>query len=157
VNIQKSMSNNDLVISAALQAQVNQARQSGEMLKKTEPRAVKAWYELASTRVFIELQNGIVMGFPPQLLQGLESATPEQLAEVEVTPSGYCLYWESQDVDLAVPELVAGSFGTKAWMAELGRQGGKAKSSAKAKSSRENGKRGGRPKKALTSTLVKEN
>jgi Protein of unknown function (DUF2442) len=150
------MSKNDFGISAELQEQINQARRSGEVLEKTEPRAVKAWYELASAKIFIELQNGVVMGFPPHLLQGLESATSEQLAEVEVTPSGYGLHWESQDLDLAVPQLVAGIFGTKAWMAELGRQGGKAKSSAKAKSSRENGKRGGRPKKSLTSAQIKK-
>ena len=62
------------------------------------------------------------MGFPSQRLQGLEDATPRQLAEVEVTPSGYGLHWESLDIDLGVPELVAGLFGSKAWMSELGRK-----------------------------------
>jgi Protein of unknown function (DUF2442) len=147
------MSKDDFVIDAMLQAQINQARQAGEVLDETEPRAVRAWYELTSARVFIEIKNGVVMGFPYQLLEGLESATPEQLAEVEVTPSGYGLHWEGLDVDLGVPQLVAGIFGTRTWMKELGRLGGLVKSTAKAKASQENGKRGGRPRKAKTSVL----
>jgi hypothetical protein len=80
--------------------------------------------------------------------------TPKQLAEVEVTPSGYGLHWESLDVDLGVPELVAGLFGTKAWMSELGRQGGQSKSSAKAQASRDNGRSGGRPRKTALEVNV---
>jgi Protein of unknown function (DUF2442) len=145
------MSNDRFEIDAALQTQIKQARQAGEVLGETEPRAVKAWYEVQSERIFIEIQNGVVMGFPYKLLQGLELAMPEQLTEVEVTSSGYGLYWKSLDVDLGVPQLVAGIFGTKTWMSELGRLGGQAKSAAKAKASKENGKRGGRPRKAETS------
>ena len=89
-----------------------------------------------------------MIGLPYNLLQGLESATPEQIAAVEVTPSGYGLHWES--LDLGVPELIAGVFGTKAWMTELGRLGGQVKSAAKEKAARENGKRGGRPRKPET-------
>ena len=49
--------------------------------------------------------------------------------------------------DLGIPELVAGIFGTKSWMAELGRKGGQATSSAKSAAARKNGKKGGRPRK----------
>lgn len=147
------MSKDDFAIDPALQVQINQAREAGEVLDETEPRAVKAWYELTSARIFIEIKNGVVMGFPYQLLEGLESATPEQLGEVEVTPSGYGLHWESLDIDLGVPQLVLGIFGTKTWMKQLGRLGGLVKSTAKAKTSQENGKRGGRPRKAKTSVL----
>ena len=118
-------------------------------LDEAEPRAIHAWYAADSGRVFIELKNGIVIGFPCGLLQGLGNATPEQLAEVEVTPTGYGLHWQGLDADFAVPQLVAGIFGTKSWMAELGRRGGQTKSTAKAKASRKNGQRGGRPRKEI--------
>jgi Protein of unknown function (DUF2442) len=88
-------------------------------------------------------------GFLYQLLQGLENGTPEQLAEVEIMPTGSALHWESLDADLGVSQLVLGLFGSKAWMTELGRQGGKLKSVAKAQASRENGKRGERSRKAI--------
>ena len=138
-------------ISPELIAQFDQARAAGKALAETEPRAVKAWYAADSERVFIELTNGVMMGFPYQLLQGLANGTPEQLAEVEIMPTGSALHWESLDADLGVAQLVSGLFGSKAWMTELGRHGGKSKSDAKAQASRDNGKRGGRPRKTEAS------
>jgi Protein of unknown function (DUF2442) len=142
------MLNNE--ITAELQTVIDKSREVGEKLVTTEPRAVRSWFD-GVDKIFIELKSGIVMGFPYHCLQGLESATTEQLSEVETTPSGYGLHWESLDVDLAVPQLVTGIFGGKAWMAELGRQGGKSTSLAKAQAARDNGKRGGRPRKNLSS------
>jgi hypothetical protein len=143
----------DRNISAELQAEIEQARATGKALAEVEPRAVKAWYAADSDRIFIELNTEIIMGFPSARLQGLSDATPKQLAKVEVTPSGYGLHWESLDVDLGVPQLVAGLFGTKAWMTELGRQGGKSRSPSKAQASRDNGKLGGRPRKTDNSQV----
>jgi hypothetical protein len=117
-------------ISPELIAQFDQARSVGQALAEVEPRAIKAWYVAESERVFIELTNGVIMGFPYQLLQGLEHGTPEQLAEVEIMPTGSSLHWESLDADLGVAQLVSGIFGSKAWMAQLGRQGGQVKSIA---------------------------
>jgi Protein of unknown function (DUF2442) len=138
-------------ISPELIAQFDQARAAGKHAAETEPRAVKAWYAADSERVFIELTNGVMMGFPYQLLQGLANGTPEQLAEVEIMPTGSALHWESLDADLGVAQLVSGLFGSKAWMTELGRHGGKSKSPSKAQASRDNGKRGGRPRKTVAS------
>ena len=118
-------------VSPELIAQFDQARLAGESLAETEPRAIRAWYTADSERIFMELNNGVIMGFPYQLLQGLENGTPEQLAEVEIMPAGSALHWESLDADLGVSQLVSGRFGSKAWMTELGRQGGKLKSVAK--------------------------
>jgi len=48
-----------------------------------------------------------------------------------------------------VPGLLQGTFGTRRWMAgELGAAGGKARSTAKVAAARENGRKGGRPRKA---------
>jgi Protein of unknown function (DUF2442) len=141
-------------ISIELQAEIDRSRVAGQALDESEPRAIKAWYAADTDRIFIELNTEIIMGFPSQRLQGLEDATPRQLAEVEITPSGYGLHWESLDIDLGVPELVAGLFGSKAWMSELGRQGGKSKSAAKAQASRDNGKSGGRPRKTSSEVNV---
>jgi hypothetical protein len=48
--------------------------------------------------------------------------------------------------DLGVAELAAGIFGSKNWMSELARFAGSRTSVRKANSSRQNGKRGGRPR-----------
>lgn len=90
--------------------------------------------------------------FPPELVQGLVDASPDDLAQVELTPSGEGLHWETLDVDLSIPSLILGIFGTKAWMAELGSRGGSVTSTAKARAARQNGKRGGRPRKTAQDT-----
>jgi hypothetical protein len=76
----------------------------------------------------------------------LQDATAAQLAKVELTPLGTGLHWEALDADLGVAELAAGIFGSKVWMSELARAAGSKTSARKASSSRENGKRGGRPR-----------
>jgi len=96
-------------------------------------------------RFIVELTNGCQFVFPPGLVQGLEGAPSESLAGVTVTPSGEGLHWGDLDVDLSVPNLALGIFGSRAWMRELGRRGGAICSAAKADASRRNGRKGGRP------------
>jgi Protein of unknown function (DUF2442) len=53
------------------------------------------------------------MGFPYQLLQGLANGTPEQLAEVEIMPTGSALHWESLDADLRSAPIGIGVVSTR--------------------------------------------
>ena len=130
--------------------QIAQAKQAWKIAEATEPRAESVQYNQSEDLIVIKLKNGAIFCFPPRLAQGLESASPEQLADVWLPPSGNSVHWESLDVDFGIPELVAGIFGTKSWMAELGRKGGEATSSAKSAAARKNGKKGGRPKKNIS-------
>lgn len=57
--------------------------------------------------------------FPAELAQGLAGASPKNLAEVQVTPSGVGLRWPALDADFSLPNLLAGEFGSKGWMAKL--------------------------------------
>ncbi|HSU13087.1 DUF2442 domain-containing protein [Longimicrobium sp.] len=132
------------------------AVERGRIADETEPRAVSARYNHDTGRIEIELRNGCLFAFPAQYGQGLRGATPEQLAAVEILGFGEALHWEEIDADLGVPQLVAGVFGSKAWMRELGRAGGKVQSDAKARASRENGKKGGRPRKTRTVPSTQE-
>jgi len=95
--------------------------------------------------MIVELTNGCTFMFPPRLAQGLETATAAQLAAVEILGAGYGLHWEALDVDLSIPGLLAGLFGTKAYMAQ---HAGQATSPAKAAAARANGAKGGRPRKS---------
>ena len=54
------------------------------------------------------------------------------------------------DADLYLPALLNGWLGSRRWMAaHMGERGGRARSAAKRTASRENGKLGGRPRKAV--------
>jgi hypothetical protein len=122
------------------------ATKAGEARLARQPRAAKAHYDARKARLVVELTNGVILMLPPKLLQGLGDATASQLAEVQISPLGTGLHWEGLDADLGVAELAAGVFGSKMWMSELARQAGSRTSARKAASSRENGKRGGRPR-----------
>ncbi|HEX5726291.1 MAG TPA: DUF2442 domain-containing protein [Longimicrobiaceae bacterium] len=132
------------------------AVEQGALEARTQPRAVSARYDPETGRIEVELRNGCLFAFPAHLAQGLGGATPEQLAKVEVLPTGYGLHWEELDADLSVPGLMQGVFGTAAWMRELGQAGGRVRSPAKAAAARENGRKGGRPRKRSSSPAARE-
>lgn len=125
-------------------ADIDAALHRGARAQAQEPRAVAARYDRSTGRVVVDLDNGCIFAFPPALAQGLDTASESQLEVVEILGRGYGLHWEALDVDLSLPGLMAGLFGTQAWMA---RRGGRVTSSAKAAASRANGAKGGRPKK----------
>ena len=125
-------------------AEIDAARERGRIAQQTEPRAAAARYDGKNSRIIVDLTNGCTFTFPPRMAQGLETATDEELAAVEIMGAGYGLHWEALDADFSVPGLLAGLFGTKAYMA---RRAGQATSPAKAAAARVNGARGGRPRK----------
>lgn len=117
-------------------------------LAKT-PRAVSARYDQCAGLIRIELSSGLGVSFDPHDAQGLETAKPEDLAGIEITPSGMGLHVPALDADLYLPALLEGFLGSRQWMAAaLGKAGGRRSSKAKAEAARANGKRGGRPKKS---------
>jgi hypothetical protein len=129
-------------------AQYDVAVLAGAQAAAEEPRAVAARYDATTRRIVVDLTNGCTFIFPADRGQGLVGATDAELAQIEVLPGGEALHWETLDADLGVPQLIAGIFGSKLWMRELGRRGGSATSDTKAAAVRENGKKGGRPRKA---------
>ena len=126
-------------------AEIDAAIGRGGIARSLEPRAATARYDAQAHRIVVDLTNGCTFAFPPALAQGLEEASPAQLAQVEILGAGYGLHWEALDADLSIPGLLAGIFGAKAYMA---RRAGQATSPAKAAAARSNGARGGRPRKS---------
>ena len=118
-------------------------------LRAAVPKAVAARHDRKSGRVVVDLSSRLSISFSPRDAQGLERAKPSQLDEIEISPSGFGIYFPKLDADLYIPGLLEGFFGSKKWMAaRLGRVGGKSRSRAKRAASRANGKLSGRPKKA---------
>lgn len=128
------------------------ATRRGEHRLAHEPRAVAARYDRRARKVVIELDNGCSLLIPPALAQGLTTAAPADLADVLILGPGTTIAWPRLDVQFSVAGLLAGILGTRAWMAELGRAGGRATSPAKSRAARRNGSKGGRPRKASKSS-----
>jgi hypothetical protein len=126
-------------------AQIAAAEARGHEAIEREPRAAAARYDRLNDRIVVDLTNGATFAFPPRLCQGLEEASPADLSEVEVMGAGFGLHWERLDVDYRVSGLLNGVFGTAKWLAA---QAGRRSTPAKAAAARENGKKGGRPRKA---------
>jgi len=110
--------------------------------------ATSARYDRRAARIVVALSNGLEIGVPVDLAQGLAGATAADLSEIEISPTGLGLHWPRLDADLYLPALLVGVFGTRRWMAQaMGREGGRSNSSAKRAAARANGRLGGRPRK----------
>jgi len=96
----------------------------------------------------VSLSNGLELGVPVDLAQGLTGAKASDLSKIEITPTGLGLHWPRLDADLYLPALMEGVFGSRRWMARvMGKAGGRSTSSAKQSAARVNGRLGGRPRK----------
>ena len=125
-----------------------QANKRAKELESRASKAVSAKYDRHIRRVVVQLSSNLGIFFSPRDAEGLEHATPEQLTEIEISPSGYGLHFPKLDADLYLPSLLEGVFGSERWMASrMGRLGGSSRSAAKTMAARENGKKGGRPRR----------
>lgn len=117
--------------------------------KAAFPTVVGVRYDRRIARIVISLASGLELAFSPRHAQGLENAHPADLVGAEISPSGLGIHFPKLDADLYIPALLEGFLGSKRWMAaEIGKLGGQSTSEVKATAARQNGKLGGRPKKA---------
>lgn len=134
----------------AVSTSLEVATERGQEFLDSAARASNVVFDQERNLIIIELLNGCVFGFPPELIKELRNAAPERIAQVTVTPQGTAIHWDALDAHYRLVGLLSGIFGTKTWMSELGRKGGRVASDAKAKAARLNGAKGGRPQKGET-------
>lgn len=128
--------------------QIETANQRAVDQQAAIPRAITARYDRKSGRIVINLSSKLDLSFFPNDAQGLEGATPSQLQEVEISPSGFGIRFPKLDADLYLPGLLEGFLGSRKWMASrLGQLGGQSRSRVKKAAAKANGKLGGRPRK----------
>lgn len=81
------------------------------------PRAVSARYDAGRGRVIVRLTTGIEIGFAPHDAEGLQHATRDDLAVIEVDALGLGVHFPRLDADFYVPALLEGVLGSERWMA----------------------------------------
>jgi hypothetical protein len=102
------------------------------------PRAVKARFDRRAERVVVRLDTGIEFSFDPRVAPGLAGAAIDDLVGVTVEGVGSTLHFPRLDADFTVSRLLEGFLGPMDWT----------RREARALASRENGKRGGRPRQS---------
>jgi hypothetical protein len=78
---------------------------------KNEPeelRVIAAEYRSGTELdiLILKLNDGSRFLIPREDIEGLQDATPEQIAQVEILGNGTGLHWEALDFDLYVPNLL---------------------------------------------------
>lgn len=79
--------------------------------------ATHARYDRKRDRIVIGLSSRIEVAFRPSDAQGLEGATPNQLGQIEISPSGLGIHFPRLDADIYLPALLKGFLGSKRWIA----------------------------------------
>ena len=111
---------------AVTEQELEQAQVRAQALREAG-HAVSARFDRRRSRIVVRLSTGVEVAFSVGLAEGLADAGPEDLADIEISPTGLGLHWPRLDADLYVPALLEGVFGSKDWMAGLlGAKGGRA-------------------------------
>jgi hypothetical protein len=128
-------------------AQVPAARQRARRARLTHPHAAAVRFERAGRRLHVQLTNGAALVIPVELIASLRDATDQDLATVSVGAAGIGLRWEGLDQDLTIAGLAKVALGSRVLLRASGSVGGAARTPAKIRAARRNGRKGGRPRK----------
>jgi hypothetical protein len=126
-------------------AAISEAQANRERYEASKPRAIRAVVE--GEWLVLETNRGETKQIALATIQGVAQANPDDAAAVVIDPQGD-VTWPQLDQHFLTEGLLAGITGTPSWMARLmGQRGGASTSEAKQAAVRQNGKRGGRPRK----------
>lgn len=100
-------------------------------------RALTVRFDRRSHRITVRLNTGIDFSFDPRDAYGLKEATADDFVDIRIDGAGGTLHVPRLDADFSIARLLEGFLGPLDWT----------RREARAAASRENGKRGGRPRK----------
>jgi len=132
-------------------AEIESALQRARLLKNG-PLALSVEHIPNLNLLIVALSNQRRLVLPVEDVQGLGSATHQQLRNYQLIGRGTGICFPELDVDLYVPALIEGVYGNRRWMAQLGKKGGSARTEAKRLAAKANGAKGGRPARVATAS-----
>lgn len=81
------------------------ANQRAAQTRAQHPVAVSVRYDHDIACLVFELGSGIGITIPPHGLPGLEKASPAELGNAEISPSGLGIYFPKLDADVYLPAV----------------------------------------------------
>src|ERR1035438_2206073 len=90
---------------AVTDEQIEAARSRARQFQVDDRRAARVTYEKKPDLVTLHLDDGVRISIPRGSLEGLQDASPAQLAKVELLGRGTGIHWPLLDVDHYVPSL----------------------------------------------------
>ena len=100
-------------------------------------------YQRDADRFLLQMLSGITLRIPRILVHEFDGISTNMLANVSIGLGGDTVQLKECDLDIALPGLLRGLFGLNSGQ----RNGGRARSAAKAIAAQRNGALGGRPRK----------
>ncbi len=137
--------NRSTLTEAEIARQLAESRRLGDREYSDERCASRFSYDRRAREIRLDFADGFALLFPASHIRELRGVADNKIAAGHLTELGDAIHWDDLDAHYTVSGLLAGRFGTKEWMKEIGRLGGKRTSAAKAEAARRNGAKGGRP------------
>ncbi len=121
-------------------------RSAVKSAKRDDPLDVTvARYDRRADTIDLTLRQGVTVRLPRLRIRELARAKPADLAKIDIQPGGDGISFRKLNVD--IPGLLADELGPL-FAKAMGRRSRGRTSEKKAASSRENGRKGGRPKRS---------
>lgn len=131
------------------------ANARAERKRAQHPTAAHVCFDRHIGRIVVTFDSGIGITIPHRSVRGLKDATPAQLEDAQISPSGLGIHFPQLDADVYLPALLDDFLGASRWTAmRNGKAGGKVTTEVKATAARANGRLGGRPRKHGASATV---
>lgn len=106
------------------------AKRGAENLARL-PKAAAAHYDKKSKRIILEMQSGVTLLVPTDLIQGLQTADEKSLSDFDLVSQGSQIHWHSLDLQFYIEDLLKGVFGTPKRMKALNEITSESNSSSK--------------------------
>ncbi len=138
----------EVVLEPVTPEAVRRANKRGAATTNAPTAIVQADVENVDGALHLRLvfRDGTRLSVPTSRIEELADANADALTTLEVSPSYDSISFPAIDADIYVPGLLSDLYGSRV-LAEKGRAGGKRSSPAKTAAVRENGRKGGRPRK----------
>jgi hypothetical protein len=124
--------------------------------EKTATKIRAARYDSKRDVVVVELATESTVEVPRTRIAGFAHADPAALADLAINPGGESLWSANVDDGVLLEQLLAIAFGENLVMTVGARFAARRRSPAGSAASRENGKKGGRPRKNIPVTRRKK-